>query len=374
VFVVAPTEDPAFPGVNPIERSAIDVAPDGELPPVLVGRFKVDAAKIAARAHVLFPFVSPGLALEHFFPTLRPERQSLPNPFGAARQQQPNRGTLAPLLLSDTQLETRVDKSWSRHERWKGFDSIRVLIATHHADEGRLPALLRKYCDENALQPYVDTTRRDPRLWVQLGIASDHIEFIGFIRRYASEHTSTKSATELLFLLDALVQASRDTLGVLLDSEPATQLLWTRETDANAYELIRRIRQHYVRELNARGLTSKMAIDRHYDAVRMAILNGIIASARDGYRANDARFLLGVIHWRARRPAAALESWRALTEGSDGSHSAVSSQIRRLLLERPADDGVMRREVERILRNEQGRWLMSAYDRLEHFGYRVDTY
>jgi hypothetical protein len=189
----------------------------------------------------------------------------------------------------------------------------------------------------------VDTTRRDPRLWVQLGIASDHIEFIGFIRRYASEHTSTKSATELLFLLDALVQASRDTLGVLLDSEPATQLLWTRETDANAYELIRRIRQHYVRELNARGLTSKMAIDRHYDAVRMAILNGIIAGARDGYRVNDARFLLGVIHWRARRPAAALESWRALTEGSDGRHSAVSSQIRRLLLERPADDGVMRR-------------------------------
>jgi hypothetical protein len=374
-FVIAPTEDAAFPGVKPLDRAAAEWSLEGvgQFEPVSIGKFNADPGKIAMRAHVLFPFVSPGLALEHFFPMMRQDGHRLGNPLVAAPARRSN-PTNQPLLLKGSELQAIVDKSWSRYERWKGFEKIRTLTEVHSGDEGHLPTVLGKYCDENALQPYADSVTRDPRLWVQLGIASDHITFIGFIRQYVAEHPSTKASIELLFLLDTLAQASRDTLGVLLDTAPAELLTWTRQTDPKAYRLIARIREHYSAELVRRGLTSKSAIEAHYDSVRLAILRGILASARDGYRLNDARFLIGAIHWRAERPNEALQSWRELTERADGSHTVASSQIRHLLRQRPTPEGVMWREVERILRNDQGRWLMSSYDRLERFGYRVDTY
>ena len=384
-FVVAPSEDPNFPGLNPIERTADDWLPDsgGSLPQLSIGKFQADPEKIAARAHVLFPFVSPGVAIDHFFPTMAPNRLlPLENPFAAPRQlRSSQKKPRRPLLLNDSEMQAVVDKSWSRYERWKSFEAIRVLTETHSADEGRLSAVLRKYCDENALQPYADTAIRDPRLWVQLGIAADHTPFIGFIRQYASEHPSANATIELLFLLDKLAQASRDTLAVLLDSEPETRLTWTRQMDPRAYGLIARIRERYMVELKQLGLASKSAIDAHYDNVRLSILRGIITTTRNGYRANDARFLIGAIYWRAERPENAFEFWRELTESSDGSHAVASSQILRLLgnqsttpsKEMKLDEPVLR-EVDRILRNDQGRWLMFSYDRLHHFGYRIDTY
>jgi len=377
VFVVAPTEDATLPGVKPIDRAATDWLPQDAqlLEPISVGKFKADVAKIAMHADVLFPFISPGLALDHFFPMMQTDLQrSLANPFATAREQRSKQEVRRPLLLTDSHLQAVIDKSWSRYERWNGFGEIRTLVETHNGDEGRLPALLRKYCDENALQPYADSTVRDPRLWVQLGIAADHVTFVGFIRQYVSERPSTKAAIELLFLLDTLAQASRDTLGLLLDSEPAERLTSTRTTDPRAYELLSRIREHYARELDHRGLKSRSALDAHYDAVRLAILAGIIASAPSGYRVNDARFLIGAIHWRANRRHDAFQSWRELTDNPDGSRALASSQIRRLLRDGAKQDDAIRREIEQILRNDQGRWLMSSYDRLEHFGYRIDTY
>jgi hypothetical protein len=43
----------------------------------------------------------------------------------------------------------------------------------------------------------------------------------------------------------------------------------------------------------------------------------------------------------------------------------------RLAIARTHIDG---REIDRLLKNENGRWLSLSYDRLRHFGYRFDTY
>src|SRR5688572_438488 len=81
VFVAA-REDPAFPGLNPVDatHSAFEV---DDMPSTLSsGEFRFDAAKIADRAHLLFPFLSPGLSWDHFAPA--PERSIRPrleNPF-----------------------------------------------------------------------------------------------------------------------------------------------------------------------------------------------------------------------------------------------------------------------------------------------------
>lgn len=381
VFVVAP-EDARFPGLNPVDpaRSGwIDV--DDVPSTVAAGEFAFDVARITERAHLLFPFLVPGLALEHFAaPPVYSTAKSLSNPFAAAGASKDRAGR--PLTLDAEAQQRIVDKTWSRRARWSAFDPIRRLSSTHSGRDGQLPALLQRYCDQNALQPYADTTIRDPRLWVQLGIVADHADFIGYIRQYASEHPSTRATTALLFLLDTMAVGSLDALGTLLESDPIEDLAWTRGASPRAHELLARLQRHYRRELDRRGLTSAGAITMFFESIRLGILDGIVRTTPDGYRASDARYLAGTIYWRQRRYAEALRSWRGMTVDPADSHVQAYSQILRTLekaasaAERDAADfeSALHREISQILKNAGGRWLVFSYDRLRQFGYAVDTF
>jgi hypothetical protein len=218
----------------------------------------------------------------------------------------------------------------------------------------------------------VDTTIRDPRLWTQLGIAADHVIFIAFISRYATEHPSTRAATELLFLLDRLAVGSLDALLVLLQSDPTEQLQWTRKANGGAYELVLDLRQFYAAQLARRGLASPEQITRYYENVRLAILEAIVRSTPDRYRADDARFLIGAIHWGRGDRSEALTWWRNMTDG-DPADSYAGARARLLQIIR-APEEVDPRHVDIVLRGVHGTWLMFSIDRLRLFGYRLDTY
>jgi hypothetical protein len=383
VFSVASTEDAAYPGLNPIDRIERDwkFPHDDGSSSLRIEGFRIDVNTIADRARVLFPFLTPGLSLEHFFVTPQLDtRPRLRNPLQTAGWE---RKATPPLVLTDTALQGMVDRSWARRDRWAAFQPISRLAETSDPNAGRLPDLLQQYRDQNSLQPYTDSTTRDPRLWAQLGLAADHVRFIGFIRRYTSEHPSTRATTELLFLLDKIAEASRDALGVLLDSDPAGYLAWTRQANPRAYQLVREIRRYYRDELTRRALFSQEAITRYYETTRLAILRGIVGSTPDGYRANDARFLAGAIYWRQQRTEDALRSWAEMVVNQNDSHAVVISNLIAALRgrndQRKAGDGqridpALRREIDQILKNDQGRWVMFSYDRLRRFGYRFDSF
>jgi hypothetical protein len=246
-----------------------------------------------------------------------------------------------------------------------------ALTNGYSADSGQLPEVLHKYVERNALQPYVDTTIRDPRLWTQLGLAADHVIFIAFISRYATEHPSSRASTELLFLLDRLAVGSLDALLTLLQTDPTDQLRWTREANRGAYELIFDLRRFYTAHLARRRLASPDKLTRYYENVRLAILEAIVRSTPDGYRRDDARFLIGAIHWRRGDRTDALTYWRDMTD-SDPTDSYAAVRTRLLqIIRAPEVDG---RQVDTVLRGVQGNWLMFSIDRLRHFGYRLDTY
>jgi hypothetical protein len=78
-------------------------------------------------------------------------------------------------VLSDTALQTVVDSAWSRRYRWRVFRPVRELTAKYSADAGRLPPLLRRYVDQNMLQPYLDTAipQRLDRGAVQSSVLDD---------------------------------------------------------------------------------------------------------------------------------------------------------------------------------------------------------
>ena len=131
------------------------------------------------------------------------------------------------------------------------------IAVEHSANDGALPELMRAYISRTGWQPYVESSIRDPRLWTQLGVVADHADFVDFISRYLAKHPASKTSTELLFLLDTLVQGSYDTLTTLLDVIPEEDLHWTRSSSRAAYEAILTIQQHYRAELEHRSLTTR---------------------------------------------------------------------------------------------------------------------
>jgi tetratricopeptide (TPR) repeat protein len=380
IFAVPPPEDSRFPGLTPIDEIDLErgIAPDAPAQ-ISLGDFTYDIIKIVERAKVLFPFVTPGLAWEHFVTTPN-QTSGVPDPFGTVRsaKRAPSRHAL---YLDETALQKLLDRSWSRRHRWTAFNPIVRVTQIYSADAGQLPHVLQRYCDENSLQVYTDTTVRDPRMWVQLGIAADHADFIGFIRRYVSEHPSTKATTALLFLLDSMAQGSRDALAPLLEIDPDNELVWTQNASPRAYGLLVQLRQYYERELNRRGLTSAEAITVFYENIRLRILTEIVQTSPDRYRASDARFLIGTIYWRQERYREALSAWQQMSIDASDSHVEAYSQVLRIIhkygardTSRNGVDAMVLRDIDHVLTNANGRWVMSSYDRLHRFGYRADTF
>jgi hypothetical protein len=385
-FVVPTTDDSAPPGLQPLDPDdADDLPPPHGSSTVEAPGFTFDAGKIESRAALLFPFLTPGISLERF--ELAPHVEAgnaFHDPFAPRRDAQPRRGRKPPLAMTDAAMQALVDASWSRRDRWTPFQRILALADGHDADGGRLPALLHEYQAQDGLQPYVDASNRDPRMWTELGLAADHVEFIGFISRYAAEHPSTRATTELLFLLDKIAQASLDALVTLLDTIPEEHLDWTRSSNPDAYAFVGDLRRHYTAALLKKGLTSGGRLTAYYDKARLGILTGILRTTPHGYRANDARFLIGQIYWRQGSTGDALRAWRGMTiDSTDAYRVSIGRIVNAIATETAGDRGnvdaadTMRRlavQIDAVLRAEHGRWIMFSLDRLHQFGFRFDTF
>jgi len=331
--------------------------------------FRFDFEKIARRAVLLFPFLTGSPSFETL---VTPPVDGGPLSWGNLFRQLRGEAARPPLVLGDHALQALLDKSWSRRNRWEGFQVIAAATGVYNPDVGSLPALLRGYGVQNGLQPYEEGEIRDPRLWAQLGLAADHADFIGFVSQYASRHPSSKATTELLFLMDKLAQASLDALVTLVGTDP-TDLRWTLKANRRAYDALVTLRQYYRIQLERRDLRSSAAIAAYYGETRLAILRSILRTTPDGYRASDARFLIGEIYWKQGKTADALRSWSDIAVDTEDVYATASSQ---LLAAISAAEGRQpnARDVGWILDGEQGRWVIFSIARLRQFGYHLDTF
>ena len=349
---------------------SLGIRVDEESSRVALPGFTFDFSKVATRATVLFPFLAGSPSLDRVTaPARRQTRSRLPNPLA----QRPSDERKPPLVLGDAALQSVIDKSWSRRDRWRVFHIVAELANAHSPTQGRLPALLGAYVAQNGLQPYIDAGTRDPRLWVELGLAADHADFIDFVSRFASRNPSTKATIELLFLLDKLAQGSLDALTTLVDTDPSEQLRWTHRANGEAYNAIVTIRDYYRLMLERRGLISGQALRKHYDGVRLAILESILLTSPGGYRASDAQYLIGAIYWKQGRAASARRVWKDIRVDPGDRYAIASTEIAAAM--RAAEErGLDERRINRILEYEHGRWVSFSFDRLWEFGYRFDTF
>jgi len=380
ILFVPPDAVPPAPPVDPLAAEAPAIVPEDNLgiklgesaSTLAIPGFAFNFSKVIARAGSLFPFVTGMRDLERIAATAGLPRaaQRLTNPFGHSGT---DRAGLPNLVLSGAELQALVDGAWARRDRWNAFVTLVPTIAAHNADGGALPELMRAYVEQNGLQPYVENDIHDPRLWTQLGVVADHALFVDFISQYVVRHPSTKTGTELRFLLDTLIQGSYDTLSALLDVIPEIDLHWTHEANPAAYDAIITIQHHYRAELEHRNLSTRAALRVYFDEARVSVLTNLIETTPGGYRENDARFLIGSIYWRQGREAAAIGAWSSLHSVPSDRYADASAAIVEILRARSGTQ-VDSARINRLLDGERGRWISFSHDRLKQFGYRFSTF
>src|SRR5688500_1708370 len=193
-----------------------------------------------------------------------------------------------------------------------------------------------------------------------LGLAADHLDVIQFVGRYAQQHPSSRTTTELLFLLDELAEANRAAFELLMQTDVAT-LGSTAASSPQDVPLAWQLQRGYEAWTRERGLDQQKPFDAHYDAVRLGILSAIVETSPDGYGAADARFVAGRLLWDRSDIAGAVSLWRTMGDDERTTYSVVRTEIRRAL----GPDGSV--DVVRVvlaLAAERSRWLRESADRL----------
>lgn len=335
-------------------------------PALELSGIEVDLDKLSASPAEIFPFVLLGPLTLGAAADADRRRQPLRNPLtGSAGRPHP------PLRLSDSALQAIVDRAWSRRERWAPFRPIADLIDAHDGDAGRAADLLRAYTDQNLLQPYYDGDTIDARYWTMLGLAADHGAFVEKVTAYLHERPGTKVATELVFLLDELVQGSLDTLLTVVSSDPASALRRSASEQPAAYARAQALHAETRDWLRGLGLDTPDAMRRRLEAVRLGLLASIVERSPAGYRVADAHYLAGVIYFERRERDAAYAAWMAAVTGPDDLYSKALLDIRAAFPLAP-DRRVS--AVVAALGAEHGRWLTFSERRLHRFGYRAETF
>jgi len=351
---------PRLEAVEAMPPSTAFTTPDG---------FSYDTSRIRLRREVLFPFLTGRLPfLDELRAATATDRQRLHNPLGPGRRRRdPGR---PPLEISAKARDALVDRSWARRDRWQSLSTIVDLTRHYDPDDGQLPAVVRGHVERNLLQPYVESSVPDPRFWVMLGLAADHLDVIEFVGRHAQQHPSSRTTTELLFLLDELAEANRGAFELLMQSNIAG-LGATAASSPEDVQLAWQLQRGYESWTRERGLDEAKTVDAQYDSVRLSILSTIVETSLNGYGAADARFLAGRLLWDRNDIAGAVRWWREMGRDERQSYAEARAGIRRALGPGGEVDVV---GIVRVLAAERSRWLRESAERLARFGFTPQTF
>lgn len=349
------------------ELDTVDASPSAPARFSTAGGFTFDTSRIREHRNILFPFLTGELPfLDELRQGAETDRRRLHIPGGRGRQ----RGSAKPLVMSAAARDALIDRAWSRRDRWKSLKPIADLTARYDGHEGDLPAVVRGHVERNLLQPYVESLPADPRFWVVVGLASDHVEIVEFVGRYARQHPSSRTTMELLFLLDELAQASSSAWDILMDTQ-VDSLTLTQASSAANLALARELQRGYQQWAREHRADTPQAVDARYDAMRLAILTTIIETSPADYGAADARFLAGRLLWDRNDIGGAVRMWRAMGDDERRTYAEARTAIRRALRPNGEVDIV---EIVGALGAERSRWLRESGDRLARFGYTPATF
>jgi len=346
------------------------IAIDAPIPPEQLSGYDISGrpfnlAKIAARRPSMFPFLTADLSfIDRLAGDVRSASAQLPNPLDRSM-------TAKALELEDRVMQQIIDESWARRDRWQRFQQVAALVIGHDGHGGRAPSLIRAYLDQNLLQPYCHGKTKDGQFWALLENAADHADFLEFIRKYARTRSSSRTTTELLFLMDELAQGNREAALTVIGTSVSSDLTQTAVQSPNAARLAAGLQSDLRAWFAAHGQSAQTDMRSAYDRLRLRVLSTIVETSPDGYRESDARFLAGEIFFRQGDSDQAIEWWSKMVPAAGDSYWGAATAIRNILDgPGPIDQFALRR----VIASESARWNEQNYARLKQFGYRCDSY
>jgi hypothetical protein len=364
------------PAAPMMEIARIELAPPADSP-LLIERFippeelsgydisglPFNLAKIDARRASLFPFLTADLSfLERFATDVRASSARLKNPLDQALH-------ALPLALGTPVRQRVIDEAWARRDRWRQFAQIRALLLGHDAHGGDAPALMRGYLDQNLLQPYCDGRSKDGQFWALLENSTEYVDFLEFIRSYSRTRSSSRTTTELLFLMDELAQGNREVAQMVLQTSVSHDLTQTATQSPRAALLAASIGTD-LRVWLASHQYTQSQLGPAFDEVRLRILTAIVETTPDAYREADARFLAGEIFFQQGRLEEAMQWWAPMRPQDGDTYAAAARSILFILQPGRVDISALRS----VMWRESARWHDVNYSRLKKFGYRCDSY
>ncbi len=194
-------------------------------------------------------------------------------------------------------------------------------------NEGDLSVVLRRYTADNVLQPFHASQQVEPKLCALLSVAADHCDFAQFIASSVERVRSSRVTTELLFLMDKLVQANLHALLSLIKFDSVNGLDWTKAVKPEGAAVLVEIYKYHERVLRERGIWDEAALALRHDQVRIGILEDLIRTTPQSYRVNDARFLIGEIYWHQGRVIEAVKLWRQIAPEPTDEYFLVYSEL-----------------------------------------------
>ena len=340
------------------------VIPPEELSGYDISGLPFNLPKIDARRASLFPFLTADLSfIERFANDVRVSSAKLKSPLDQALAAQP-------LVMTPSLRQHVVDEAWARRDRWKHFSQVRALLVGHDANAGDAPRLMRDYLDQNLLQPYCDGRTRDGQYWALLENSTEYVDFLEFIRTYTRTRSSSRTTTELLFLMDELAQGNREVAQTVLSTNVSRDLAYSATISPLAARLAANVGSDLRVWLAAHGYFQSQGVGPAFDRVRLRVLSAIVETTPDRYRESDARFLAGEILFGQGNTEAAMQWWAAMEPSDDDTYAVAARAIVKILQPGRVDISALRS----VLWREAARWHDVNYARLKKFGYRCDSF
>jgi len=107
----------------------------------------------------------------------------------------------------------------------------------------------------------------------------------------------------------------------------------------------------------------------------VTIITSVITTTPNGYRASDARFLVGGIYWRQGRVDEAVRWWRDMTvDPADSYVTAYSRVLEAVRHAGPDGERLDRGAINSVPDDERRKWVDFFETRLKQFGYSFDVY
>lgn len=270
--------------------------------------------------------------------------------------------SLEALALRPGEMDMILDELMELPEEEQFTQFVSNYLERYNPDKGDLALLTKEFINRNLGMVFIATS--------PFQAAFDFLEEIYFNKRTQSyleacckDYRETKLGTEILFILAALTDFEKRTLGYLFDAyESVGKVLTGREKILNVFSpkakafAIKGVMEAVLETMEKAGIQSEADLIRLYENYEASLYELLAESG--GETRDRALFALGCLFWNSRKYDEAVKTWKSIRSSYE---RRAFKELQRLIQSFesvtngvPADYSLIASRVDDVLARENG--------------------